>query len=350
MEAVLVAIGYLMIAATALPIVRADAWWVRVFDFPRLQVALVLVLVLIAYLFVREDPSVSDNIFLGLLSLAVLYQAYRIYPYTPLCRKQVQQAREASPERTISLLICNVQMTNRNARVLRRLIREHDPDVILTVETDEWWMQELAELERTHPYTVKQPQLNTYGMLLYSRLELHDVRLEFLVQDDIPTIHTHVRLRDGSSVELHGLHPRPPAPQESDRTTERDAELLIVAKQLKGKDARAIVAGDLNDVAWSHTNSLFQKVSGLLDPRVGRGFYHTFNANWLFMRFPLDHVFCSRHFRLVEFKRLPHCGSDHFPVFVKLALEADAKYEQEHPHAEPTEKEEAEEKIRKANR
>lgn len=111
MEAVLVAIGYLMIAATALPIVRADAWWVRVVDFPRLQVALVLVLVLIAYLFVREDPSVSDNIFLGLLSLAVLYQAYRIYPYTPLCRKQVQQARDASPERTISLLICNVQMT-----------------------------------------------------------------------------------------------------------------------------------------------------------------------------------------------------------------------------------------------
>ncbi len=348
MEAVLVSIGYLMIAATVVPLVRADVWWVRVFDFPRLQIALLLVLTFVIYLLVREDPSVEDNIFLGLLSVAVMYQAYRMYPYTPLCRKQIQQSREADPERTISLLVCNVQMTNRNARVLRRLIHEHDPDLILTVETDTWWQSELAELERTHRHVVRQPQNNTYGMLLHSRLELRDVRIEFLVEDDIPSIHTYVKLASDEEVELHCLHPRPPAPQESDRTTERDAELLIVAKQLKGKDARAIVAGDLNDVAWSHTNGLFQKISGLLDPRVGRGFFHTFNANWPFMRFPLDHVFSSRHFRLVEFKRLPHCGSDHFPVFVKLALESDAKLEQEHPHAEPEEKEEAEEKIEKA--
>ena len=347
MEAVLVSIGYVMIAATAIPLVRADAWWIRVFDFPRLQVALVLILTFIVYLWVREDPSIADQIFLGLLTLAVAYQAYRMYPYTPLCRKQVQASEAAAPERTISLLISNVQMTNRNARVLRRLIEEHDPDIILTVETDRWWEEALADLERTHPHVVRQVQDNTYGMLLHSRLELSEVRVEFLVEDDIPSIHAKVKLRSGSKVELHCLHPRPPAPQESDRTTERDAELLIVAKQLKDKDARALVAGDLNDVAWSRTNGLFQSISGLLDPRVGRGFYHTFNANWPLIRFPLDHVFSSRHFRLVEFKRLTHCGSDHFPVFVKLSLEPDAKHEQEHPQATPEEKQEADEKVEK---
>lgn len=337
-----------MIAATAVPLLRADAWWVRVFDFPRLQIALVLILVFSAYLLVREDPSLADNVFLGFLTIAVVYQAYRMYPYTPLCREQVQASKAAEPEHTISLLISNVQMTNRNARVLRRLIGEHDPDIVLTVETDAWWEKALEELERSRPYVVKQVQDNTYGMLLYSRLELKDARIEFLVEDDIPSIHTLVMLRSGAEVELHCLHPRPPAPQESDRTTERDAELLIIAKQLKDKDARAIVAGDLNDVAWSRTNGLFQSISGLLDPRVGRGFFHTFNANWPFIRFPLDHVFSSRHFRLVEFKRLPHCGSDHFPVFVKLSLEPDAKHEQEHPHATKEEKQEADEKIEKA--
>jgi endonuclease/exonuclease/phosphatase (EEP) superfamily protein YafD len=337
-----------MIAATAIPLVRADAWWVRVFDFPRLQIALVLILTFSIYVLVREDPSVADHVFLALLTVAVVYQAYRMYPYTPLCRKQVQASKDAEAERTFSLLISNVQMTNRTADVLRRLIDQHDPDIILTVETDRWWEKALADLERSHPHVVRQVQDNTYGMLLHSRLELRDVRVEFLVEDDIPSIHSFVKLQSGEDVELHCLHPRPPAPQESDRTTERDAELLIVAKHLKGKDARAIVAGDLNDVAWSRTNNLFQSISGLLDPRVGRGFFHTFNANWPFIRFPLDHVFSSRHFRLVAFKRLPHCGSDHFPVFVKLALEPDAKHKQEHPQATPEEKQEAEEKIEKA--
>ena len=79
--------------------------------------------------------------------------------------------------------------------------------------------------------------------------------------------------------------------------------------------------GDLNDVAWSRTSYEFQDISGLLDPRVGRGFYHTFHARYPVLRYPLDHCFHTKHFRLVRFKRLRKFGSDHFPVGIELSHE-----------------------------
>jgi len=185
-------------------------------------------------------------------------------------------------------------------------------------------------------------------MLLYSRLELIDPKVKFLLQDDIPSIHGRLKLRSGKELELRCLHPRPPFPTEDESSTNRDAEILIVGKENKEKPAPFVVMGDLNDVAWSRTNYLFQDISGLLDPRIGRGFYHTFHASYPFLRFPLDHFFHSNHFRLVDFRRLGYFGSDHFPVYIKLSYETDAIHEQEELQADQSQKEEAHEKVEAA--
>lgn len=343
MELLLIGVGLLMIVGTVLPLIRRDDWWIRIFDFPRLQITFVLAATFTAYLALRSKPTLIENLFLGALTVSLFYQVWRMYPYTPLHRKQVGDSKRS--DAVISLAFVNVLMTNRDAAAVLREVRRHDPDVILAVETDAWWEARLAELERTHRFAVKQPQDNTYGMLLYSRLELHGTKVQFLIENDVPSIHATVLLRGGVKVELHCMHPRPPAPQESDSSTDRDAELLIVGRGIKERGAPAIVFGDLNDVAWSRTNDLFQAISGLLDPRVGRGFYPTFNANWPLIRFPLDHIFHSNHFRLAAFERLGRCGSDHFPVYAKLSFEPDAKIEQEEPEADAEDREEAEEKI-----
>jgi endonuclease/exonuclease/phosphatase (EEP) superfamily protein YafD len=344
----LITIGVLMVVATVLPLLRKDAWWVRIFDFPRLQITFVLAATLVAYLIFEWDSGLAENLFLAVLSACLIYQSYMMYPYTPLARKQVQQSVNAGNDSGLSLLFANVLMDNRNAAKLKEIISEADPDIILTVETNEWWKEQLKGLEHTHQHTVQQPQENTYGMLLYSRLELLNPEVKFLVQGDVPSIHARVRLPSGKEVELRCLHPRPPFPTEDERSTERDAELLIVGKETKGLSSPVVVLGDLNDVAWSRTNYLFQDVSGLLDPRIGRGFYHTFHAKYPFIRFPLDHFFHSNHFRLVDFRRLAYFGSDHFPVYIKLSYEPTAQSQQEELQADESEREEAEEKIAKA--
>lgn len=344
-ETTLIAVGSFTILGTLLPFIRSDMWWIRNFDFPRIQLLLIAAAVLLCALLLGVPEGPFRYVFLSALSLSLLYQGYRIFPYTPLARRQVLDSNSPQPEDRVSLLFVNVLMDNRRSSDLKKIVRANDPDILLAIETDEWWREELKELEEAYPYTVQQPQGNTYGMLLYSRLALKDTVVRFLVQDDVPSIHGRVVLRSGAQIDLHCLHPRPPFPTESERSTERDAELLIVGKEIGEKDGPRIVLGDLNDVAWSRTNDLFQKISGLLDPRIGRGFYNTFHAKLFFLRFPLDHFFHSSDFRLITMRRLPFCGSDHFPVFIALSHEPDGPPPPERPSPDSGDRQEVDEKI-----
>lgn len=204
--------------------------------------------------------------------------------------------------------------------------------------------------ESGYCHAVKEPRDNKYGMLLYSRLELIDPEIRHLLKPGIPSMHTRVRLRTGACIWLHGVHPEPPSPTEADSSLPRDAELLIVGRESKGHDIPAVVAGDLNDVAWSYTTRLFQKTSTLLDPRKGRGMFNTYHAKIPLMRWPLDHVFHSEHFLLCDIRRLPAFCSDHFPVYVRLLLQPQAAGLQQAPKPDQKDKEIASEKIAEGGR
>ncbi|MDU6054697.1 MAG: endonuclease/exonuclease/phosphatase family protein, partial [Acinetobacter junii] len=186
------------------------------------------------------------------------------------------------------------------------------------------------------------PLDNLYGMHLYSRLPLHDTEVKFILSDEIPSIHASVTLRSGIQVQLYCLHPKPPSPTEAKDSTLRDAELLIIGDRIKDLDESCIVMGDLNDVAWSRTTRLFQRISGLLDPRVGRYFMNTFHADYRLLRWSLDHIFHSTDFGLVEMKRLSHIGSDHFPIYV--VLQTGRIFEQQQQELEQTADDEQEAK------
>jgi endonuclease/exonuclease/phosphatase (EEP) superfamily protein YafD len=172
--------------------------------------------------------------------------------------------------------------------------------------------------------------------------------VEFLVQDDIPSIHASFALPSGDRVWLHGLHPRPPEPIRDQDSTPRDAELVLVGRAIREAGSRpTVVAGDLNDVAWSPTTELFLRLSGLLDPRVGRGFYNSYHADHWLVRYPLDHVFHSHDFRLFELRTMPHIGSDHFPVLIGLCYEPAAAAQQAKPAAGASDYRDAGAKVEK---
>ena len=336
----------LVVVATLLPLVPSGAWWVRVFDYPRVQIAAVGALALVAYAVVGRRGPVWGHVLAGALALCVAYQAVQIAPYTPLARPQVL-ATEAPDGPTLSVLVANVLMENREAARFLDVVRQYDPDLVLVLEPDGWWERALRPLDVTYPHALKEPLANTYGMLLYSRLPLLDPEVRYLVEPDIPSMHARVRLA-GGAVWLHALHPDPPNPQYATETTERDGELLLVAREVGRRGGPAVVFGDFNDVAWSRTTRLFQETSGLLDPRVGRGTFSTYNANVPVLRWPLDHVFHSDHFALVRIERGPDVGSDHFPIYAELAVSPEAEWRQDAPEPEADDLREADEAIREA--
>ena len=119
----------------------------------------------------------------------------------------------------------------------------------------------------------------------------------------------------------------------------------MVGKRIHEDPQPTLVAGDLNDVAWSRTTLLFCRVGGMLDPRRGRGLFSTFHAKYPILRWPLDHIFVTEHFTLVGMQRLKYFGSDHFPMLATFCYRPSRKNEAETPEASTEERSEASETI-----
>ena len=335
-------ISVFVIWLTFWSLIPRDEWWIRGADFPRLQI-LVLGLIASVLLLVWDQPwDLRREIVFTALIAALAYQLKMVLPYTFIWKKQVKKVHkhQLNPDKQISLLVSNVLTPNDKYHLLVEQIQKHQPDLVLTLETDLIWQKALAVIEKDYPYRVPVPLDNLYGMHLYSKLELKDTEVKFILSNEIPSIHTTVILRSGQPVQLYCLHPKPPSPTEAKDSTLRDAELLMVGDQIKDLDESCIVMGDLNDVAWSRTTRLFQRISGLLDPRVGRRYINTFHADYPMFRWSLDHVFHSTDFALVHMERLPHVGSDHFPVYV--VLQTGRVFEQVQDELEQTDADEQE--------
>lgn len=251
------------------------------------------------------------------------------------------EGTEECANASVSILEANVLQKNRDYGQFIEMVESYSPDLVVALETDQGWADTLINSLSDYEYVQSEPLDNTYGMLLLSRIPFVKSETKYRVKDDIPSFDIDIEL-GGREVSIYVVHPRPPSPSESDSTTQRDAELVMVGREADKNPNPVIVVGDMNDVAWSHTTRLFQRLSGLLDPRKGRGFFNTFDANNILLRYPLDHCFHTDDFMVRQIERGKDINSDHFPMYIELCLKP-LEGEQKNQEAEPADEEDVEE-------
>ncbi len=319
MEITLTSFAILFTILSYLPLVPNKHWFFRIWDFPRIQLCLLQLVTLVLWvIFIGLLTYLSIFLF-AITAFTFLYNFNKIRHHTFLTPKEADSC-SVTNERKISIVSANVLQENNNYKGFINIIKSANPDIFLTMESNKEWEKNLAELEKDYPFLVKCPLENLYGMNLYSKLELKDTELRYLVQDEIPSIRTKIQLRGGEYIELFCAHPEPPSPTESETSEERDFELMLIAREIAKSDLPVLTIGDFNDVTWSRNVKRFKKATQLKDPRIGRGFFSTYNAKYKLLRFPIDHIYHSDHFGLDYIKKMPFYGSDHFAMNYSLCL------------------------------
>lgn len=299
-----------LLLATFLPTIPSHKSFVRYFDFPRIQILFLILSLNTIYYFY------GDNYIFALLSLPACIKI--ITEIIPYCRFAKKHLKTCTTPSSLKLYTANVLQENNHAEKLIEQVQRLKPDMVFLVETNHKWQNLVKDIAKQYPFKVEIPLEKHNGMLLYSRFKLENVQIRYLVLDFIPSITADVVLADGKIVKFYGVHPRPPRPQ--NKVENRDKELIIIAEEIHNLKTPAIISGDLNDVGWSPTTKRFLHESKMLDPRKGRGLFNTYNAKIWPFRWPLDHIFTTKHFKVREIAREKFFGSDHFPIYIDLCL------------------------------
>ncbi|WNL38692.1 endonuclease/exonuclease/phosphatase family protein [Halomonas sp. PAMB 3232] len=326
-----------LITVSLLPEIPSGHWAIRLWEFPRLQLSLVIavtLLLLTLHAWLARARKEHAVLLVALLATGA-WQGSHILPFTPVWPDEVAEAsaQTLSNQSTFKIMTANLDFQNDRYEEALEVIKREDPDIALLIEVDSGWEDSLAPLDELYEYREGDVRGEGLGIVVWSRIPLQNARVEHLVSERRASIFATLDVPGIGPVRYAGIHPVPPGlkertPNDGGETErrnsrERDAELMLVAERVaEDADNRWIVTGDFNDAAWSNTTRLFKELSELKDPRRGRGLLSTYHTEYPLWRYPIDHMFVSDGFELVELDRVTIEGSDHFAITTTLTAAA----------------------------
>ncbi len=130
-----------------MPFIVLDYWWIRMFDFPHLQLTFLTITAILVFLIKFDLRDYRNYIFIIVLISCALFQFSKIYPYTALADFEVLNADPKNE--TLSIYTSNILQKNKRHDLLTDQFNKFDADILLFTEAHTGWQNSIkAELNQ----------------------------------------------------------------------------------------------------------------------------------------------------------------------------------------------------------
>jgi endonuclease/exonuclease/phosphatase (EEP) superfamily protein YafD len=224
-------------------------------------------------------------------------------------------------QESVRVASLNVLTSNQRHGEVLEYLRSCDADLIFLMEVDDVWSSAMEPLIATHPHHLVHPQSDNFGIALFSRLPLQELRVvhEFQMGPDIgpytkPSLTAHLQI---GTRELHfyGIHPVPPAGRIA--WYSRNNQLRAVAYQVAASKTPSLVMGDFNSTPWCEGMQSIREAGSLDFHSSSPPWQPTWRVTSVFA-IPIDHTLSTSSLIITRRQIGPDVGSDHRPQLVEV--------------------------------
>ncbi|NLF25164.1 MAG: endonuclease/exonuclease/phosphatase family protein [Deltaproteobacteria bacterium] len=260
-----------------------------------------------------------------LLAGLSLYYAAALRPFY-FAPSRVDQNTPAEEPFRLKLLYANLLRENPHKTAFKELIAAQQADLVMLLELTPEWSKSLA-MEEYYPFRHEILSAGYFGLGLYSKFPLGEKIVENLGDFTPPVIIAEVDAGRGGVFEVVLFHAWPPL--SAGAWDGHFATHRRVLMHVKHSAKELIMAADFNATPFASVYRAMLGHGRLQNAMHGFGLLRTWQAQYWYLRFTIDHVLYRGNFVVDSFERLPATGSDHFPLLVQfrrtqgLAVEAD---------------------------
>lgn len=210
---------------------------------------------------------------------------------------------------TFNVLTSNSRKSDVRDWLLASLWKD-EPNLVVLLETDEKWVEELAQLERVLPYKYLNPRSDNFGIAVFSSVPIDGAEFSTLEETcEVPEFTGRVKIGD-KSLEVIGVHTLPPGPG---NIAIRNSCLKAIEELALAHGSPTVVTGDLNCAPLA---SCFPRKLHDAFPLLFRK--HTWSVLGGVVSTALDHLLHTKGVFVMEATVGPDLGSDHRPIKAKI--------------------------------